>query len=198
MNTVLNLGIIGSTRGSNLVPLSLLLLQEKIPARIGVVISNKEDAGILERAKENGWPHYCIAEQKGMHEAYEESISEQLITNKTDLIILIGYMRILSPNFVKQWRQKILNVHPSLLPAFAGKMNEAVHLAVLQAGVPETGCSVHVVTEEVDAGPIVVQKKCSVYKDDTVATLKARVQSLEVFALAEAIQIYIKENSYAY
>lgn len=198
MSAILNLGVMGSTRGSNLVPLSQSLIQEKVPAQIGVVISNQKDAGILERAKENHWPAFYIQDNKDMRDIHEQEVSEKLQQYKTDLIILIGYMRVLSANFVQQWNGKILNVHPSLLPAFAGKMNEAVHSAVLESGVTETGCSVHVVTKEVDAGPTIVQKKCPVFREDTKDTLKARVQSLEVEALIQAIQLVIKEKSYGY
>jgi folate-dependent phosphoribosylglycinamide formyltransferase PurN len=97
-------------------------------------------------------------------------------------------MRILSPYFVEQWSGRLLNVHPSLLPAFAGLMNRKVHEAVLSAGVPETGCTIHQVTEEVDGGPIVLQKRCPVLPGDTVDTLKDRVQALEQTAFIDVLR----------
>ncbi|TAL61953.1 MAG: phosphoribosylglycinamide formyltransferase, partial [Legionella sp.] len=95
--------------------------------------------------------------------------------------------RILSPEFVTHWKDRIINVHPSLLPAFAGKMDLAVHQAVIDAKVPETGCTVHFVTAEVDAGPIILQKKCPVLASDTAEGLKLKVQQLEALALVDAI-----------
>jgi phosphoribosylglycinamide formyltransferase-1 len=118
-----------------------------------------------------------------------------LLERDVELVVLIGYMRILSPEFVTAWENKIINVHPSLLPDFAGGMGNAVHQAVLDAGKAETGCTVHYVTEEVDAGPIVVQKRCAVLPDDTVESLKVKVQELEAVALIEAIN-QIAKNCY--
>jgi len=102
--------------------------------------------------------------------------------------LMIGYMRIVSAAFVEAWRGRLLNVHPSLLPAFGGLMNKSVHEAVLEAGVAETGCTIHQVTEDVDAGPIVLQKRCAVLPSDTVETLKDRVQALEQTAFVEVLQ----------
>ena len=102
-------------------------------------------------------------------------------------------MRILSPYFIGRWPHQIINVHPSLLPDFAGGMDRHVHQAVLDSGVKESGCTVHFVTEVVDSGPIIVQKKCPVFMNDTVDTLRERVQSLEGDVLIEAIQT-IKER----
>jgi phosphoribosylglycinamide formyltransferase-1 len=109
--------------------------------------------------------------------------------------VLIGYMRILSNQFVAQWNNKVINVHPSLLPAFAGGIDLDVHRAVLASGIKETGCTVHKVTTEVDGGPIVVQKACPVMVNDTIKTLKARVQALEGKALVEAINAFSVNNS---
>ena len=105
-----------------------------------------------------------------------------------ELILMIGYMRIVSREFIETWRGRLLNIHPSLLPAFAGLMNRQVHEAVLAAGVPETGCTVHQVTEDVDAGPIVLQKRCRVLEGDTVESLKDRVQALEQQAFVEVLR----------
>ena len=102
-------------------------------------------------------------------------------------MVLVGYMRILSVEFVSCWQNKIINVHPSLLPAFAGKMDKSVHQAVLESGLKETGCTIHYVTEHVDAGPILLQKTCPVLAADNADLLKSRVQQLEGEALIEVI-----------
>jgi formyltetrahydrofolate-dependent phosphoribosylglycinamide formyltransferase len=120
----------------------------------------------------------------------EEDILRTLKEKNIDLVLLIGYMRILSPAFVSEWRNKIMNVHPSLLPAFAGGMDLNVHQAVIDARMIETGCTIHFVDEGADTGPIIVQKKCSVDAWDTPDTLKTKVQQLEGEAFVEAIQMF--------
>ena len=105
-------------------------------------------------------------------------MSQILENKKIDLILLIGFMRILSPGFVDRWGGKIINVHPSLLPKYAGGMNNDVHESVLAAGDKETGCTIHLVTKEVDGRPILLQKSCPVFDNDSVESLKERVQEL--------------------
>ena len=190
----LRLAVLGSTRGSNLIPLSRKLKEKNIPFRIEAVISNRADAGILQRAREQECPALFLSAAGLEREAYDQHLSQHLQTLAVDLVILIGYMRILSTGFVEQWRHRILNVHPSLLPAFAGLMDKEVHQAVLDAGVSETGCTVHEVNEELDGGPVLIQKTCPVYADDTVDKLKARVQQLEADALSDAIQLIYQRN----
>lgn len=189
MTTMLKLAILGSTRGTNMLGIIAAISQNKLAASIEVVISNKMDAQILERAREHQLTTEFIDPQGLSREAYDELVSQALAHYEVDLIVLIGYMRILSRSFVEQWHHRIINVHPSLLPAFAGKMDLAVHQDVLQSGVTESGCTVHYVTEVVDGGPIVVQKTCPVLPQDTPETLKARVQALEADALIEAIAL---------
>ena len=110
------------------------------------------------------------------------------------MVLLIGFMRILSRGFVSAWEGKIVNVHPSLLPKHAGGMNESVHQQVLDAKDKETGCTVHLVTTRVDEGPILVQKKCVVDPEDTVGSLKNKVQRLEGEAFIEAIRGWKKNE----
>lgn len=188
----MRLAILGSTRGTNLTAIIDACKRNVIPASIEVVVSNKPDAGILQKAKDAGL-HAVFVDPKDLsRDAYDALVSAELHKHQIDLIVLIGYMRILSATFVSEWEHKIINVHPSLLPAFAGKMDLAVHQAVLDAGVPETGCSVHYVTEAVDEGPVLLQKSCQVLKDDTAQTLKQRVQLLEGEALVDAIGQLVK------
>lgn len=181
------IAVLGSTRGTNLEALADAVKRRAFDAEIAIVISNKPDALILERAREHRVRAQFIDPEGLTREQYDQRMNAVLQENKIDLIVLIGYMRILSGSFVRAWQHKMINVHPSLLPAFAGKMDLDVHKAVLAAGVLETGCSVHYVTEEVDAGPVILQKKCAVYETDTPESLKARVQLLEGAALVEAV-----------
>jgi phosphoribosylglycinamide formyltransferase-1 len=104
-------------------------------------------------------------------------------------MLLIGFMRILSAEFCRIWQDRILNIHPSLLPKYAGGIDTNVHEKVLRNGDRETGCTIHFVTEEVDAGPILIQKKCTVAADDTIESLKTKVQQLEGAAFIEAIEM---------
>ena len=142
------LAILGSTRGTNMLSIVDAIEANRLSASIEIVVSNKPDAIILEHAKQK---HLATAfiDPKGLsREEYDRKVSSLLQQHHVDLIVLIGYMRILSAEFVSAWENKIINVHPSLLPAFAGMMDMEVHRAVLESGVKETGCSVHYVTAE--------------------------------------------------
>lgn len=187
---MIRLGILGSTRGTNLLAIINAINEKRLSATIAVVISNRSDALILERAREHGLLAQFVDAQGFSREEYDRQISTLLKQQAVDLVVLIGYMRILSEEFVTMWENKIINIHPSLLPAFAGKMDMDVHRAVLQSGVKETGCTVHYVTKEVDRGPILLQKKCAVLMGDTPKLLKTRVQNLESETLVEAIRIH--------
>lgn len=176
----LKLGILGSTRGTDMQAIIDAIDRKELDAMIEIVVSNKPDAYILERAKRHGIPTYQSRNESDILRALQEK--------KIDLILLIGYMRLLSPLFVNTWRNKIMNVHPSLLPAFAGGMDMNVHQAVLDARVKESGCTIHFVDEGADTGAILIQKKCAVDPYDTAETLKAKVQELEGAAFIEAIK----------
>jgi phosphoribosylglycinamide formyltransferase-1 len=142
----------------------------------------------LERASAAGVPTSFL-DPTGLKRAeYDARVSSALLEAGAELVLMIGYMRIVSAGFVEGWRGRLLNVHPSLLPAFGGKMDKSVHEAVLASGVTETGCTIHQVTEEVDAGPIVLQTRCAVLPDDTVESLKDRVQALEQAAFVEVLK----------
>lgn len=185
---MMRLAILGSTRGTNLNALVNAIKQQHLSASIEIILSNKADAIILEKAKGFGIKSLFINPEGLSRAEYDNCLSELLKNHQIELVVLIGYMRILSAEFVFQWENKIINIHPSLLPAYAGLMNLEVHKAILDAGGSETGCTVHFVTEHVDAGPIILQKKCPVLADDTPEILKTRVQELEGLALVEAIQ----------
>jgi len=186
----LKVAILGSTRGSNLTPLYQLLAKEHISAEITLVLSDKETAPILERARELHIPAKWISAKGLTREEYGQVLTEVLQNEGVELIVLIGFMRILAGSFTQAWPGKIINVHPSLLPKHAGLMDLDVHRAAIEAGDAESGCSVHVVTEEVDAGKILVQKSCPIMPGETPETLKAKVQGLESSALMEAIGLF--------
>jgi phosphoribosylglycinamide formyltransferase-1 len=189
---MIRLGVLGSTRGTLMLSIIQAISQQALNANISIVISNKSDALILENAKKHGLDAVFIDPLNTTRETYDDKLSNNLMEHQVDLVVLVGYMRILSKKFVETWANKIINVHPSLLPAFAGLMDKQVHQAVLDAGVKETGCTVHYVTEDVDAGPVVIQQKCDVLANDSVDQLKARVQALEGVALVAAINKIIK------
>ena len=187
----LRLGVLGSTRGSNLEPILAAIRAGELDAEVVVVISNRQQAGILQRAADHGLAYQFVSAKDLDRESYDCKVSQVLQDYSVDLVLMIGYMRIVSVWFCQQWQDRALNVHPSLLPKHAGLMDLDVHQAVLDAGDTESGCTVHYVTAEVDAGAIVVQKFCPVLLADTAETLKARVQPLEGQAWLEAIQLVI-------
>ncbi|WP_133138592.1 phosphoribosylglycinamide formyltransferase [Legionella genomosp. 1] len=187
---MINLAVLGSTRGSNLLPLIAASKDGRMKAKIKLVLSNKNDALILQKAKDNGIPNYFLSPAGMSREAYDEQIYDLLQSHSIDLIVLTGYMRILSAKFVRAWPNQIINVHPSLLPDFSGLMDLEVHKAVLAAGKRVSGCTVHYVSEEVDEGPIICQLKCPVLPYDTPELLKTRLQALEAKALIRAINAH--------
>lgn len=184
---MIRIAILGSTRGSNLNALVEAINKNTLNASIELVIANKANALILEKGHQFNLKTRFVDPKNLSAEAYDERLSAILTEHNIDLVVLIGYMRILSAKFVKTWESKVINIHPSLLPAHAGLMNLAVHQAVLNAGEKESGCTVHFVTEELDAGPIILQKICPVLNEDNAEDLKARVQQLEGTAVVEAI-----------
>jgi phosphoribosylglycinamide formyltransferase 1 len=184
----LKVGVLGSTRGTALQGILDAIEAGTLDAEIVLVVSDKQSALILDRAEKHGVPALFLDPTGLKREAYDAQVSSALHEFGVELVLLIGYMRIVSAKFVEMWKGRLLNVHPSLLPAFGGLMNQKVHEAVLAAGVLETGCTIHQVTEEVDGGPIVLQKRCPVLPGDTVEMLKDRVQALEQSAFVEVLQ----------
>ena len=185
---VVRVGVLGSTRGSSLQPILEALGAAVLGGiEIALVISNKKDAGILTRAAQHGLPWRHVPCKKGTPRAeYDAVVTSHLEAAGCEMLLLIGFMRIVSPEFCARWDRRALNVHPSLLPAHAGGMDLEVHQAVVDAKEASSGCTVHFVEAEVDGGAICVQKSCPVLPDDTAETLKARVQPLEGPALIEA------------
>jgi phosphoribosylglycinamide formyltransferase-1 len=184
----LKVAILGSTRGTALQGILDAIAAGTLDVEIVLVASDKPTAPILDRAAKYNAPTLFLDPAGLKREAFDDKMSTALHDAGAELVLLIGYMRIVSAKFVQAWQGRLLNVHPSLLPAFGGLMNQRVHEAVLAAGVTETGCTIHQVTEEVDGGPIVLQKRCPVLPDDTAETLKDRVQALEQAAFVEVLQ----------
>ena len=183
----MKLAVLGSTKGTDLVPVVGAERSGSLSASVDVIISNNESSGILKKARHYGIENYFICHKNKKRGVFDFEMSQILENKKIDLILLIGFMRILSTGFVDRWGGKIINVHPSLLPKYAGGMNNDVHESVLAAGDKETGCTIHLVTKEVDGGPILLQKSCPVFENDSVESLKERVQELEGKAFIEVI-----------
>jgi phosphoribosylglycinamide formyltransferase 1 len=183
----LKVGVLGSTRGTALQGILDAIAAGTLDVEIVLVASDKPAAPILERAARHGVRALFLDPAGLKREAYDQQVSGALREASAELVLLIGYMRIVSEEFVNTWRGKLLNVHPSLLPSFGGLMNLKVHEAVLAAGVSETGCTIHQVTDEVDGGSIVLQKRCPVLPGDTAEMLQSRVQALEQAAFVEVL-----------
>jgi phosphoribosylglycinamide formyltransferase 1 len=185
-----NLGILLSGRGSNFVAIADSIAAKRIPdARIAVVISNRADAAGVETARQRGISTQVIPSKGRPREEHDRAVVDALRENKVDLICLAGYMRLLSPWFVQQFPYKILNIHPSLLPAFPGLEAQQQAFAF---GVKVTGCTVHFVDEELDHGPIIVQKTVPVLDADEEGTLAARILKQEHIAYTEAINTVLE------
>src|SRR5271156_1038729 len=184
------LGILLSGRGSNFVAIADSIAAGRIPnARIAVVISNRADAPGLETARQRGLNALVIPSKGKPREEHDREVVTALLENKVDLICLAGYMRLLSPWFVRQFPAKILNIHPSLLPSFPGLEAQEQAFAY---GVKVTGCTVHFVDEELDHGAIVLQKAVPVLDSDDEHTLAARILEQEHIAYSEAIRIVLE------
>lgn len=185
-----NLGILLSGRGSNFEAIAKNVAEGRIPnAQISVVISNRTDAGGIATAQRLGIATSVIPSKGKDREAHDREIVAALQQHNTDLVCLAGYMRLLSPWFVRQFPHRILNIHPSLLPAFPGLEAQEQAFAY---GVKVTGCTVHFVDEELDHGPIIVQKTLPVLATDDEHSLAVRILEQEHVAYSEAINIVLE------
>ena len=192
---MIRLGVLGSTRGTDLQVILESVKAKKLNATVSVVISNKEKAYILKRAQNNGLPSIFINHKNKKRENFDLELTSTLEKYNVEFILLIGFMRILSSTFCNRWRHKIINVHPSLLPKYSGGKDMNIHEQVIKNGDKESGCTIHFVTEELDKGPILIQKNCKVNTNETPETLKVKVQELEGIAFIEAINQIAKDNN---
>ncbi len=174
----MKIAILASTAGSNLP--SVFTHIEQLNTVESILITNKKDIGAIEKAKQYSVPYFIVEPKKGeTRESFDTRVLEILAEHSIDYIFMIGYMRIVSDIFVETFRNKIFNVHPSLLPAFAGGMSDNVHKDILDFGCKVSGATLHIVSEEVDAGKIIDQKACDITENETVSSLKPKVQKLE-------------------
>jgi len=186
------IGVLLSGRGSNFEALAESVAAGRIPdAEIAVVISNREGAPGIERARSRGIATGVIPSKGLQREEHDRLVVAALEEAGVDLVCLAGYMRLLSPYFIQKFPQRILNIHPSLLPAFPGL--EAQRQA-LEYGVKVTGCTVHFVDENLDAGPILAQAMVPVLDGDTVETLSARILAEEHRVYTEAVRLVLSGN----
>ncbi len=187
----LRIAVLGSTRGTDIEGVVEAIRKGVLNAEIAIVISDRKDAYILERAKNHAIPS-LFADPKSFktREDFDIEVTKILKDKEIGLVLLIGYMRILSSYFIKQFRNRIINIHPSLLPAFAGGMDLDVHKLVLERGIKVTGCTLHFVDEGTDTGPIILQKSVKVGNDDTPQTLKEKVQKAEQEIIVKGIELF--------
>lgn len=187
-----NIGILLSGRGSNFVAIADSVDDGRIPdARISVVISNRADAPGIEIARQRGLNALVIPSKGRVREEHDAEVARALNENAVDLVCLAGYMRLLSSAFIQQFRQRILNIHPSLLPAFPGLDAQK---QAFDYGVKISGCTVHFVDEHLDHGPILVQKAVPVLDGDDDHALAARILEQEHIAYSEGIRIVLQGN----
>lgn len=188
MNDKKNLAIFISGRGSNMEALIAACQTPDFPARIAVVLSNRPDAPGLAKARAAGLPAEIVDHKDfpGDKAAFEATVQEKLAPYPIDFICLAGFMRLLSAAFIDRWPEKIVNIHPSLLPKFKGL---DTHERALAAGETEHGCTVHYVVPAMDAGPIILQKRVPILPDDTPETLAARVLVAEHAAYPAAVRL---------
>lgn len=183
------IAILLSGRGSNFEAIARSVASGLIPAEIVTVISNREEAGGLARARALGLNAQFVTSKNRTRESFDRELAAALKGCRVDCVCLAGFMRVLSPEFVRQFPAKILNIHPSLLPAFPG--TDAQRQA-LEYGVKFTGCTVHLVDETVDTGPIVLQAVVPVLDGDSIESLSARILEQEHKIYPEAVKLLVE------
>lgn len=189
-----NIGILSSTRATDLSSVAGAVKSGFIPAKIALLVSDRKDALCLQRAKEYGIEALFLNPKDfSSREEFDKAVANEFDKRKIGFVVCIGYMRFLSPWFVRKYRSRILNVHPSLLPAFPG-MDLDVHKAVLESGAKVSGCTVHLVDEGKDTGSIVLQKTVPVFSSDTPELLKERVQKAEQEILPTAVKAMVENR----
>jgi phosphoribosylglycinamide formyltransferase-1 len=185
------LGILFSGRGSNFEAIADNVAAGRLDAEIGLVISNREEARGLSIARERALPAVCIPSKGVPREEYDRRLVEELKRRGVELVCLAGFMRLLSAEVCRAFPSRILNIHPSLLPAFPGLDAQK---QALDHGVKVSGCTVHFVDEQLDSGPIVLQAAVPVFDQDTVETLSERILVQEHRIYSDAIRIVLSER----
>jgi phosphoribosylglycinamide formyltransferase-1 len=189
-----HVGVLASGNGTNLQAiLDASQAPKSIGAKVAVVISNEPQAFALERARKVGVDAVVVNHRSfDTRERFEEKLIEELDSRKVDLVCLAGFMRILTPLFVRNYQGRMMNIHPALLPLFGGKgfYGDKVHRAALESGMKFSGCTVHFVTEETDGGPIILQAAVPILDDDTAETLAGRIHKKEHEIYPEAVKLF--------
>jgi phosphoribosylglycinamide formyltransferase 1 len=188
MAALKKIGILLSGRGSNFEAIADSIKAGRLQAEIAIVISNRADAPGLESARKRGLNALLIPSKGRVREEHDSEVVAALQRANVDLVCLAGYMRLLSPGFIRAFSNRIVNIHPSLLPAFPGMDAQK---QALEYGVKITGCTVHFVDEHLDHGPIILQKTVPVLDEDNVNTLSARILEQEHAAYSEAIGLVL-------
>ena len=187
---MIKLGVLCSGRGTDLQSIIDAIADKKLDADIAIVITDKPNVMALERAEKAGIKNICVNRKSFDNQSdFESQLLQELKAVGVDLVVLAGFMRILSPTFVHEYKNRIMNIHPSLLPSFPGAH---AHRDVLNYGVKVSGCTVHFVDEGTDSGPIIMQAAVAVKDDDTEETLSARVLEQEHIIYPKAIQLYVE------
>lgn len=185
---MIRLGVLASGSGTNLQAIIDSSQAGKIPARVAVVLSDKADAFALKRAEKHGVPHFFVDPKKfDSREDYDEELIRILKEHQADLVILAGFMRLMSSLFVQTFRNRVMNIHPALLPSFPG--THGVRDA-LDYGVKVSGVTVHFADEGLDTGPIILQEAVLVLEDDTEETLHNRIHQAEYRIYPEAVRLF--------
>jgi phosphoribosylglycinamide formyltransferase-1 len=188
---MLGIGVLISGRGSNLQAIIDAIERGELAAKIAVVVSNKPDAYGLERARIHGIEAMFIASKGKERSDFEREVAEVLEARGVELVCLAGFMRVLSPYFIRRFKHRIMNIHPALLPSFPG---EEAQRQAYDYGSKVTGCTVHFVDEGVDTGPIIIQMPVEVDEGDTVESLSARILEQEHRAYPAAIQLFAEKR----
>jgi len=192
MASELSIGILISGSGTNLQSIIDAIEAKKLDAKIAVVLSNKADAYGLVRAKNHGIPTKVLDHKTfPSREAYDQAVVDLLRQRGVELVVLAGFMRLLSPVFIKAYSNRIMNIHPALLPSFPGLH---VQKKAVEHGVRFAGCTVHFVNEECDEGPIIIQAVVPVFPDDSEESLAARILKQEHRIYPRAIQLYAEKR----
>lgn len=184
---MLKVGILASGGGTDLPAIFEARLEE---IEFVALISNKAESGAIEKAKQYGVPHFFVASKDITREEFDQKITDIFKEQGAEIILTVGFMRILSPIFLRNFPQKVFNIHPSLLPAFGGGQDKNVHQAVLDKGCKVSGATIHIVDENVDSGPIVLQDSVKIVHNDDVDSLREKVQIVEQKMLIEFLKLY--------
>jgi len=188
----MEMAVLASGNGSNFQAIIDASTRGELPnANIKLLIVNKKDAYAIKRAKKHNIPYYLIESKNKERDEFDLEILNILEKNKIDVVALAGFMRILSPNFVKEYRNRIINIHPSLLPLFPGAH---AHRDAIESGAIKSGCTVHFVDEGIDTGPIILQESVSIDKEDTEETLAMKILPLEHKLFPKAIGLLTSQK----